>query len=454
MNNIIISVIIPVYNVEKYISNCLNSVLNQLNDKIEVVIIDDGSTDNSAYIIKQLIDDQLFNIKFVSQNNLGLSSVRNRGIELSCGQYIMFLDSDDELAEDTFSVLLNRVKRFPEVDIFYYDATIINEMNDGIVRKIYNRKNQVPDNIIFDSMEYFRDYYVATSIVSACLCLIKKKILLSNNIKFDEGRLYEDNVFSLNVLIHSKKVCYLAQNLYLRRYRENSITTGSIQYKNIEDICFVIDSFLNLKRELFKYGSVEVNNVYLSLIYKVYIWGYKMMQKKGWSLYCMSVIRKKLMEFSKQWPLGNRGLTYQLFRYLISDDKNLPELEIIRKYIIYYKKNIFLSVQKYEPKKIAIYGKGKHTRIFLEEYKDIIGKPLEFTAYIDTYQEGGYEIDGKPIVNIRDIKSIADVVIISSYEYRLEMLKRIRELILDDIIILDFYKTEKINIFQEDYYIN
>ena len=214
---ILISIIIPVYNVESYVSDCLNSVLKQINDQIEVIIIDDGSSDRSKDICEDIVNSVQANVKICTQNNKGLSVTRNRGIDVSIGKYVMFLDADDELDSQAIMTLLQSIKEYPEVDLFYYDAKIVDEICDGKRKSIYDRKNKVPALNIMDSWEYFNEYYVDTLIVSACLCLIKKKIIDNNEIRFDVGRLYEDNVFSLNVLLNSKKVCYLPYDLYIRR---------------------------------------------------------------------------------------------------------------------------------------------------------------------------------------------------------------------------------------------
>ena len=94
-NSILISIIIPVYNVEEYVFECLKSVLEQINDNVEVIIIDDGSTDDSLKICKQTVSEFNGHIHIYSQNNRGLSATRNRGVNLANGKYIMFVDSDD-----------------------------------------------------------------------------------------------------------------------------------------------------------------------------------------------------------------------------------------------------------------------------------------------------------------------------------------------------------------------
>lgn len=438
------------YNVEKYVSRCLNSVLGQVNTQVEVIIIDDGSSDDSKRICEDIISQSKSKIKFISQNNTGLSATRNKGMDMANGEYIMFLDSDDELGLNAVPKLLEGIKKYPDVDVFYFDAKTVDEINDGKQRNKYNRKKKIDELVIFDSLEYFTKYYVDTLIVSACLCLIKKEILDCNNIRFDEGRLYEDNVFSLNILLKSQKVCYLPYDLYIRRYRQNSITTKRISDKNILDICYVIKRLLEIKGSILDIDSEVTCNAFVTLVYKMYTWGNNMMLEAGKNIECFDQINKEVIEVLSEWPEKYKGCSYYLSLYFMSQGKNFSCVDdvYVKKKINEYYLMIFDRLKNCESKRIALYGRGKHTQILLEEYAYKMGSELKFTVYADTYLRTGIEEDGKKIVNIEDIKKYADVIIISSYQYRLEMLKKCRDLQLD-IEIVDLYEVEKMNLFDE-----
>ena len=170
-----ISVIIPIYNVEKYVAKCITSVISQMDNSVEMILIDDGSTDRSAEVCKQIIYNKDIDVLFLTQENMGLSATRNRGIKEAQGEYVLFLDSDDELAPDAISILKEKIEEISNVDLFYFDAKVVDEVGDGKKRNTYNRKNWVPACAVMRGVDYFRDYYTDILIVSACLCLIKKE---------------------------------------------------------------------------------------------------------------------------------------------------------------------------------------------------------------------------------------------------------------------------------------
>lgn len=444
-----ISIVIPVYNVEKYVKKCLDSVLSQVNNQIEIIIIDDGSTDESSKICEDIIRDSIVEVKFFSQENVGLSATRNRGIDIASGNYIMFLDSDDELNSIAIKKLIEAIQVFPDVDLFYFDASTIDEIKSDAHPNRYNRKTKIDGFKEYDSQEYFNEYYVDTLIVSACLCLIRKEVLKDNDIRFDVGKLYEDNVFSLKTLLCSKKVCYLPYDLYIRRYRENSITTSRVLQKDIEDICFVLNNFLEMKDFILNMNSIITFNAYLTLIYKIYTWGKRMLLRTELNLNYMDRIRREIIEMVMKIPDKYKGSSYYVFAYYLAKEKkdSFIDLDELRENIIDCYWNIFKLLNNNENKRIAIYGRGKHTQILLEEYKHMMGNELQFSVYADSFESDGFEDNGKRIVNIKNIKEYADIVIISSYGFRLDMLKKCKE--IQDIEIIDLYNIEKMNMFDE-----
>ena len=452
-SEISISIIIPVYNVEKYVSRCLQSVFQQWNENIEIIIVDDGSTDSSGEICRNMIENAsiIDTIQIVSQCNQGLSGARNKGLELAIGKYIMFLDSDDELSPDAVSVLLDNVYSHPEVDIFYYDADIVDELNREDFINIYNRKNKIPSDKVFCAQEYFSEYYVDRLVVSACLCLIRKDTIEKNGLKFDEGRLYEDNVFSLSLLLNSRYVSYLPNKLYVRRYRANSITTSSVSHKKIEDICFLIKRILEYKDKVTSFKSKRVCNAFFSVIFRMFSWGIGLMNQAGWKLVCMYDAIETAKEIISKTPYEYRSCTYYLLMLYLEEkrDKDVVFKTCLRHIVRNCYKDVFSWIKEYDNERIAIYGRGKHTNLFLEGYANAMGEPLKFVAYADSFQDGGYAADGKPVVNIANIGDWADVLVISSYHYRLEMLKKCRDIDIK-VKILDFYESEKLSLFDCD----
>lgn len=140
-----ISVIIPVYNVEKYIRQCLESVINQTYKNLEIIIVNDGTKDNSMKIVEEYLSDE--RIKIINKENGGLSSARNRGMEEATGEYIYFLDSDDWIELNTIEILVENSKGVDIVgaNFFYWDE----------IQKIKEKNKELLEENIIKRGEYF-----------------------------------------------------------------------------------------------------------------------------------------------------------------------------------------------------------------------------------------------------------------------------------------------------------
>ena len=223
-----VSVIIPIYNVEKYLRDCLDSVLAQTLHDIECICIDDGSTDRSREIAEEYVKkDSRFQL--YCKTNGGLSSARNYGLAKALGKYVYFLDSDDSITSDALETLYMKAEN-NNLDIILFDAKTVYE-NDklkallpeyetayerrGFYKGVYSGGN------IFIKLISNRDF-----IMSACLQFIRRSYLQEQELLFYEGILYEDNLFTFKNLLNAERVEYLDKKLYRRRMRENSIMTA------------------------------------------------------------------------------------------------------------------------------------------------------------------------------------------------------------------------------------
>lgn len=215
---ILISIIIPVYNSENYISKCIESIINNytFND-LEVIIIDDGSQDGSYSIVKKYQNKDT-RIKLIKQDNKGPSAARNRGLNISTGKYIMFVDSDDYLHENT----LVYFREFLLVD--KYDTIMFNYSR-------FNEKNRIQKNtpLFCDNYEYGIDSKnrIYETLVShhklnhPFAKFYSNKLVQKHGIKFDEGlRMGEDRIFNMEYFYYSKKGFY--QDVYFYYYRKNT----------------------------------------------------------------------------------------------------------------------------------------------------------------------------------------------------------------------------------------
>ncbi len=229
-----ISVIIPVYNVEEYLEECLDSLLNQTFTDFEAVCVDDGSTDRSSDVLGQYVlrDER---IRVIRQENEGLSCARNTGIDNAKGIYIIFFDADDLLCSTALETLWSACC-FGEIDIVAFENDLKSDYEDDKKsagrERFYNVKNNY--NGVKTGREMFcekieNDDYVD----SACLLFIKKEWLIKREIRFFPHALYEDSVFSLYCYFRCERMLHLHKKLYIYRLRQKSITTSEITEETV-----------------------------------------------------------------------------------------------------------------------------------------------------------------------------------------------------------------------------
>ena len=229
-----VSVIIPIYNVENYIEECLQSAMRQTLSEIEIICVNDGTKDCSMDIVEKYAQTDS-RIVIVHKENGGLSSARNMGIEHAVGEYLYFLDSDDYITDNMLETLYAEVKKH-QLDNIYFDAEAFYE-NEEVERKnrhyrdYYRRpgifEEPVSGQELFARMEnlgYYRP--------SACLQMPKRSLIVENHISFYEGIIHEDQLFSLQVILSAKRVKHLAVPFYKRRVRAQSIMTGAQEFKS------------------------------------------------------------------------------------------------------------------------------------------------------------------------------------------------------------------------------
>lgn len=202
----LISVIIPVYNVEKYIDNCLESIINQTYKNLEIILVDDGSTDNSG----KICDDYALKdsrIKVIHKNNGGLSDARNKGLDVATGDFVSFIDSDDTIALDMYEVLHNR---------------LLEDKTDIAVTKISwgdNKNNESNNNFYISEKD---DFFGALNFnVSACNRLYNIK--LWKNIRFPFGKLCEDAFVEHKITGQCDRISCIERCMYFYLAREGSI---------------------------------------------------------------------------------------------------------------------------------------------------------------------------------------------------------------------------------------
>ena len=221
----VVSIIVPVYNVDKYLSNCVESLINQTYSQIEIILVNDGSTDTSPAICKRYADQDK-RIHMITQDNKGLSSARNSGISESCGKWIIFVDSDDALRSDAIEELVLAAKRF--------DADIVcggysNNKND--ILKLDYRKPSI-DGFRIASIE---DLHYSRIKNHAWGKLFASNLLKNYDIRFPKGRRYEDIATTYRLFEIAKRIVSTNDQIYWYRVQGDSIASNPSE-RDIEDM--------------------------------------------------------------------------------------------------------------------------------------------------------------------------------------------------------------------------
>ena len=232
LNQIIkVSVIVPVYNVERYLRKSILSIINQTLKEIEIILIDDGSTDSSLSIMEELAKEDS-RIKIFSQPNHGQSVARNIGLVNSRGKYIYFFDSDDILEEKTLEECYYKCESL-QLDFLFFDADVFSDDNISIGTTTYNRTNSIIDKVYNGTdllkQQMDNDLYSA----SVCLTFISKKFLDSINLYFYPRIIHEDELFVLLLYIKAKRIGLINKIYFYRRVRPNSTMTTTFGKKNV-----------------------------------------------------------------------------------------------------------------------------------------------------------------------------------------------------------------------------
>lgn len=220
-----VSVIIPVYNVENYLKECLDSIINQTLKDIEIICVNDGSTDNSLNILNEYANKDN-RIKIISQENQGQAVARNKGMNYIKGEYFCFMDADDLLDLKTLEECL-KVSEEKSLDFVMYKLINFNDHdNEFYTTPGYDMQaiaNSVRNNV-FDYK--YLDELIFNVTVSPVNKLFNTRFILDNDIRFPEGTIFEDNIFFWRMFFNATK-CYFITEYYYKRRRHASSTTGA-----------------------------------------------------------------------------------------------------------------------------------------------------------------------------------------------------------------------------------
>lgn len=217
----LVSIIIPVYNVEPYLRKALESIINQTYSNLQIIIINDGSTDGSQKIIDKFACENSNRITVVTQKNQGLSGARNTGLKYVNGKYIYFFDSDDILKSDAIEKLVEFCE-INSLDVCRFEAIsfIDNNLKKNIDKNKYALKSSQKNSIVSSELYVSKPYKVRMPV---WLYFYSSKIVLENELMFESGTLHEDELFTPQVLCSINQIGLIPEIFFYRRIRENSI---------------------------------------------------------------------------------------------------------------------------------------------------------------------------------------------------------------------------------------
>ena len=277
MDDVKVSIIIPTFNTEKYLSQCLDSVVNQTLKEIEIICVNNGSTDNSLEILEEYAEKDS-RVKVLSIENRGLSIARNYGIQYASGEYIGFVDSDDYIHLEMFEKLYN-VAKSRDLDMCmckvstFEDGT--DDLNDDIWYFSLNCLNQLEKDVFNhnDTKEV-----IGEICVTVYNKIYKRTMIEKNCIRFPETLIFEDEIFFYDTYLHSDRVSFIPYNLYYyRTHREGSLTEQT-ENKDYSPIVEVFKSIRNLfiKTNNFNEYKIILCNIFIPME----IWRYGLSSKK------------------------------------------------------------------------------------------------------------------------------------------------------------------------------
>lgn len=260
-----VSVIVPVYNVDQYLSRCINSIISQSLKNIEIILVNDGSTDSSGNICEYFakLDNR---IKVIHKKNGGLSDARNVGLNIANGKFIAFVDSDDFIHKEMYTILLKTIiendcdiaeSGYKEV----YENEVINDEHLIVIKKIYNRKDAVVSTI----MDHHCKNYVWNK-------LYKKE--LWEKIRFPIGEIFEDVSTTYKIINECTRIVKIDCVLYYYYQRQNSIVNSNFSLKKL-DHCEALEGMMVfIEKEYLDVApitSIKYFSIYLSLFQELLI---------------------------------------------------------------------------------------------------------------------------------------------------------------------------------------
>ncbi len=393
-----VSVIVPIYNVENYVIKCLETLNNQTYNNIEVICIDDCSTDNSYNVVKKYISNKDNFILIKNKVNSGLSFTRNTGIEKSSGDYISFIDSDDYVDLNFYEKLVNKIIK-DKSDVAVCDINIVYESEGKIIKNKCGDIGNKKINFVNNGLA-----------ASACNKLFKKELFI--NEKFEIGKVNEDIAVIIPLLVNANKVSYVEECCYYYIQRTGSIQNSSISFKRFDIFCGVDLAIEKIKKQknFLKFKEALIfQQIFMLFIYVL---------PKEKSIIKRSKLLKCFYKLSKKYHIRKNIFVWQFL------DSQTTKVKYYYKLLLKLNDNGFSFLTSLI---ISFYDFYKHI-----SYKSIIKKNIEMQHLINLAKKQQNK-------KSNDIKL---TVVIPNYNYEKYLKERIYSILnqkekIYEILILD-----------------
>lgn len=249
MDSLRVSVIVPVYNVSDYILRCIDSVIQQSYTNIECILVDDGTPDDSIVLAERKLAQYQGPVEFIiakHKHNQGISCARNTGISIAKGDYVMYLDSDDELLPRSIELLAGLACKYPDAQIITGNLTAVDEFGN---KRIYNKRyvEEVPE-YINDKKVLEKEFFETGNgflNVTVWNKLMKRSFLENNNIAFRPGIIHEDQLYMFRIMQCVETMAFCRESTYVHYHIQGSIMHSGSNLKSIK-------SWLAILAEIFE----------------------------------------------------------------------------------------------------------------------------------------------------------------------------------------------------------
>lgn len=454
-----IGVVVPVYNAEKWLDECLKSLVNQTKSFFEIVLIDDGSTDDSLAICESFRNGHS-EIRVYHQENGRQGKARNNGIAHISSEYLLFVDSDDILQLNTVEILSSIINK-KRYDAVYFEAEMFGQ-KDFFHLFRYNREL---GSDVFEGTgkDFFNQSYPQSFLSSACLAVYRTELIKSSDIYFPEEVFYEDNYFTFVYMQEAGLVHCISDKLYGRRVRGESTMTGkttSDKVQNLCDVVLAIYKYIDLHRQEMKSEAYAVEQYICDLCLSVWDRYDKYKSEAANSidfdtnklklvLKCYFELSDKFNASFERKSLSGLVTEHKIILLVqkfegecfISEVDNVKRKEEGHRFMLKKYQELLenLPLGDYTAK-VGIYGNGAHTRGLLNAYNTLVGDVCSQLVFFETVikDDNREESHGCTIKGYLEIDDTYDLIILSSFIYQSEMKKNVLA-INKDCPLLCFY---------------